>query len=149
MKSIDSPLPRDDDAPSPTDAAPTIPAASSGAPAGTEAPPAHHSRSLQRVRNLFVRLPAIAIARRLAANYGTWNAAIVTGVLFVVFIGLVEYLLPPINEVPENFSAMVLWRFRTTSLGMHVILWSVLGLAFGALAEKRLGLKSGLRPAYR
>jgi hypothetical protein len=92
---------------------------------------------------------AIAIARRLAANYGTWNAAIVAGVLFVVFIGLVEYLLPPINEVPENFSAMVLWRFRTTSLGMHVILWSVLGLAFGALAEKRLGLKSGLRPAYR
>ncbi len=92
---------------------------------------------------------AIAIARRLAANFGTWNAAIIAGVLFVVFIGLVEYLLPPINEVPENFSAMVLWRFRTTSLGMHVILWSVLGLAFGALAEKRLGLKSGLRPAYR
>ncbi len=92
---------------------------------------------------------AIAIARRLAENFGTWNAAIVAGVLFVVFIGLVEYLLPPINEVPENFSAMVLWRFRTTSLGMHVILWSVLGLAFGALAEKRLGLKSGLRPAYR
>jgi hypothetical protein len=92
---------------------------------------------------------AIAIARRLAENFGTWNAAIIAGVLFVVFIGLVEYLLPPINEVPENFSAMVLWRFRTTSLGMHVILWSVLGLAFGALAEKRLGLKSGLRPAYR
>ncbi|MFC5756352.1 CbtA family protein [Rhizobium sp. GCM10022189] len=92
---------------------------------------------------------AIAIARRLAANFGTWNAAIIAGVLFVVFIGLVEYLLPPINEVPENFSAMVLWRFRTTSLGMHVILWSVLGFAFGALAEKRLGLKSGLRPAYR
>jgi len=71
------------------------------------------------------------------------------GVLFVVFIGLVEYLLPPINEVPENFSAMVLWRFRTTTLGMHMILWLVLGLAFGALAEKRLGAKSGLRPAYR
>ncbi len=92
---------------------------------------------------------AIAVARRLAANYGAWNAAIIAGLLFVGFIGLVEYLLPPINEVPENFSAMVLWRFRTTSLGMHVILWSVLGLAFGALAEKRLGVKSGLRPAYR
>ena len=32
---------------------------------------------------------------------------------------------------------------------MHMILWLVLGLAFGALAEKRLGAKSGLRPAYR
>jgi hypothetical protein len=92
---------------------------------------------------------AIAIARRLAANYGAWNAAIIAGILFVGFIGLVEYLLPPINEVPENFSAMVLWRFRTTSLGMHVILWSVLGLAFGALAEKRLSVRNGFRPAYR
>lgn len=92
---------------------------------------------------------AIALARRLASNYGVWNAAIMAGAVFIVFIGLVEYLLPPINEVPENFSAMVLWRFRTTSIGMHVILWSVLGLAFGALAEKRLGVKSGFRPAYR
>lgn len=94
-------------------------------------------------------IAAVAIARSLTARYGSWNAAIVAGILFVVFIGLVEYLLPPINEVPENFSAMVLWRFRTTTLGMHMILWSVLGLAFGALAEKRLGAKSGLRPAYR
>lgn len=94
-------------------------------------------------------IAAVAIARSLTARYGLWNAAIVAGVLFVVFIGLVEYLLPPINEVPENFSAMVLWRFRTTTLGMHMILWLVLGLAFGALAEKRLGAKSGLLPAYR
>jgi hypothetical protein len=40
---------------------------------------------------------------------------------------------------------MVLWRFRTTSLGMHVILWAALGLAFGALAEKRLAVKGGQR----
>ncbi|MBB3464186.1 CbtA family protein [Rhizobium sp. BK377] len=94
-------------------------------------------------------IAAVAIARSLTARYGLWNAAILAGVLFVVFIGLVEYLLPPINEVPENFSAMVLWRFRTTTLGMHMILWLVLGLAFGALAEKRLGAKSVLRPAHR
>ncbi|MBW9056588.1 CbtA family protein [Rhizobium mesosinicum] len=94
-------------------------------------------------------IAAVAIARSLTARYGLWNAAILAGVLFVVFIGLVEYLLPPINEVPENFSAMVLWRFRTTTLGMHMILWLVLGLAFGALAEKRLAAKGVLRPAHR
>lgn len=104
---------------------------------------------LMIVVSLASLVAAIAIARRLAANYGIWNAAIIAGVLFIVFIGLVEYLLPPINEVPENFSAMVLWRFRITSLAMHVILWSVLGLAFGALAERRLGVKSGFRAAYR
>lgn len=92
---------------------------------------------------------AIALARRLTANYGAWNAAIIAGVLFIVFIGLVEYLLPPVNEVPENFSAMLLWRFRTTTIAMHMILWSVLGLGFGALAERRLGVGAGFRSAYR
>jgi len=92
---------------------------------------------------------AIALARRLASNYGAWNAAIIAGVLFIVFIGLVEYLLPPVNEVPENFSAMLLWRFRTTTIAMHMIFWLVLGLAFGALAERRLGMRSGFRSAYR
>ena len=76
-----------------------------------------------------------------------WNAAIIAGVAYVVFIGLVQYLLPPINEVPENFSAMVLWRFRTTSLGMHVILWATLGIVFGILAERRLAPKTLARPS--
>jgi hypothetical protein len=92
---------------------------------------------------------AIVLARRLAERFGAWNGAIVAGLAYVVFIGLVQYLLPPINEVPENYSAMVLWRFRTVSFGMHAILWTVLGLTFGALAEKRLSAKSGLRPAFR
>jgi len=62
----------------------------------------------------------------------------------------VQYLLPPINEVPENYSAAVLWSFRTTSLGMHVILWSVLAVVFGFLAEKRLEARSPVgRPAFR
>lgn len=94
-------------------------------------------------------IAAIALARRLTSNYGAWNAAIIAGVLFIVFIGLVEYLLPPVNEVPENFSTMLLWHFRTTTIAMHMILWSVLGLAFGALAERRLGARTGFGSAYR
>ncbi|MBY4610413.1 CbtA family protein [Rhizobium sp. 9T] len=94
-------------------------------------------------------IAAVALSRRLSERFGLWNGAIVAALAYLVFIGVVLYLLPPINEVPENFSAMVLWRFRTTSLGMHAILWATLGLAFGALAERRLALKSGLRPAFR
>ncbi|MBB4279592.1 CbtA family protein [Rhizobium mongolense] len=88
-------------------------------------------------------IAAVALARNLSARFGIWNAAILSGAAYLVFIGLVQYLLPPINEVPENYSAMVLWRFRTASLGMHVILWAALGIVFGVLAEKRL------RPAFR
>ncbi|ANL41947.1 CbtA superfamily transporter protein [Rhizobium phaseoli] len=94
-------------------------------------------------------IAAVALARRLCERFGLWNGAIIAGLAYLVFIGVVLYLLPPINEVPENFSAMVLWRFRTTSLGMHAILWATLGLAFGVLAERRLALKGGLRPAFR
>ncbi|AJD42590.1 CbtA family protein [Rhizobium sp. SEMIA 4085] len=88
-------------------------------------------------------IAAVALARNLSARFGIWNAAIFAGAAYLVFVGLVQYLLPPINEVPENYSAMVLWRFRTASLGMHFILWAALGIVFGALAEKRL------RPAFR
>ncbi|KQV66033.1 CbtA family protein [Rhizobium sp. Root1220] len=94
---------------------------------------------------------AVALARRLAPRFGGWNGAILAVLAYVVFIGIVQYLLPPINEVPENYSATVLWHFRTTSLGMHAILWVVLGVVFGALAERRLELKASVRghaPAF-
>ncbi len=95
-------------------------------------------------------IAAIAFARSLAHRFGIWNGAIIAGIAYIVFIGLVQYLLPPINEVPENYSAIVLWRFRITSLGMHVVLWSVLAVVFGMLAEKRLASQGTVgRPAFR
>ncbi|MFW8587806.1 CbtA family protein [Rhizobium beringeri] len=100
---------------------------------------------LMIVVSLAALIAAVALSRRLSERFGLWNGAIIAGIVYLVFIGVVLYLLPPINEVPENFSAMVLWRFRTTSLGMHVILWAALGLAFGALAERRLAVKGGQR----
>ncbi|MGO4118147.1 CbtA family protein [Rhizobium ruizarguesonis] len=100
---------------------------------------------LMIVVSLAALIAAVALSRRLSERFGLWNGAIIAGIVYLVFIGVVLYLLPPINEVPENFSAMVLWRFRTTSLGMHVILWATLGLAFGALAEKRLAVRGGQR----
>jgi len=81
---------------------------------------------------------AVGFGRRLAARYGSWNGAIIAGIGYLVFIALIQYLLPSINEVPEQFSAVVLWRFRITSLGMHAILWTTLGLVFGAWAEHQL-----------
>ncbi|RWX09596.1 hypothetical protein EHI42_27145 [Rhizobium hidalgonense] len=100
---------------------------------------------LMIVVSLASLIAAVALSRRLAGRFGLWNGAIIAGFAYLVFIGAVLYLLPPINEVPENFSAMVLWRFRTTTLGMHAILWAAIGLVFGALAERRLAVKGGQR----
>jgi hypothetical protein len=57
------------------------------------------------------------------------------------FIGIVviaQVLFPDMNEVPNQFRAVVLWRFRIVSVGIQAILWSTLGLCFGMVAERIL-----------
>ena len=90
---------------------------------------------------------AVAITRRLRENHGAWNAALLSGLGFLAVVALVQLALPAINDVPDDFSADLLWRFRVASIGIHVILWTVIGLGFGMLAERRLGTLP--RPAGR
>jgi putative cobalt transporter subunit CbtA len=49
-----------------------------------------------------------------------------------------QYLLPDVNEVPDQFSAVVLWRFRMASIGIQAVSWATLGIGFGIAAEIRL-----------
>jgi predicted cobalt transporter CbtA len=79
---------------------------------------------------------AVALARRLWARLGGWNATLVAAASFVIVIAVVEALLPVVDEVPREFSATVLWRFRIASLGMHLVLWTTIGLVFGHLTER-------------
>jgi hypothetical protein len=68
-----------------------------------------------------------------------WNAALVAGAAYVTVIAACMLVLPAVNEVPADFSATTLWRFRLASLGTEAVLWTSLGVAFGALAEKQVG----------
>ncbi len=88
--------------------------------------------------SLAVMVAAIALARHYRSRLGAWNAAIVGGLAYVVVMAAVMTLLPEINEVPEAFSAVVLWRFRVASLGLQAIIWGIQGLLFGFLAERLL-----------
>ncbi|HSZ79412.1 MAG TPA: CbtA family protein [Chthoniobacterales bacterium] len=81
---------------------------------------------------------AIVIAPRLSARYGNWNAALLAAAVFIVIIVLAQVILPDINEVPDQFPAVVLWRFRVVSVGIQLILWGTFGLLFGVLAERVL-----------
>jgi hypothetical protein len=90
---------------------------------------------------------AFLLARNLAAKLGMRNAAIASGVGYIAFITVIQLLLPAINEVPEDFSASVLWNFRAANLGMHATLWAVLGLLFGWVAERALVKQGSYRPA--
>jgi predicted cobalt transporter CbtA len=79
---------------------------------------------------------AVTLALRLGRRLGTWNATLVAGAVFVGVILLVQLLLPDVNEVPKDFPAVVLWRFRQASLGLQVLMWTSIGLLFGWLTER-------------
>jgi predicted cobalt transporter CbtA len=79
---------------------------------------------------------ACLLRKRLAARRGEWTASVASIAIYLVAVIVVGSLLPAINEVPEAFPAVVLWRFRVASFGMQLVMWTTLGLVFGALTER-------------
>ncbi|MGE6786413.1 CbtA family protein [Ensifer adhaerens] len=99
------------------------------------------------VASIFALSLAVMLARRLGEHWDRWNAVIVAGIAYVVFLAIVFRLLPTINEVPENFPSTALYDFRLATLGLQFTLWTVLSLAFGYLAEKSLQKSGNYRSA--
>ncbi|WP_028213704.1 CbtA family protein [Paraburkholderia mimosarum] len=85
---------------------------------------------------------SLSVRRHLAARQGQWNASIVAGLMFIAIIAAVQFVLPTINEVPAAFPAVVLWKFRVAAIGMQVIMWTTIGLLFGAWVERSELLES-------
>jgi predicted cobalt transporter CbtA len=79
---------------------------------------------------------AVLFGRHLLARLGTWNATLVAALAFIGIVALAQLALPDVNEVPEGFPAVVLWRFRIASIGTQLVLWTSLGAIFGGLAER-------------
>ena len=91
---------------------------------------------LMLVISIAAMVLAVRICRRAVARHGLWNAALMAGAAFIAVIVLAQMLLPEVNEVPDDFPAIVLWRFRLASLGLHLVLWTTIGLLFGWLTER-------------
>jgi predicted cobalt transporter CbtA len=81
---------------------------------------------------------AVWLQRRLDKQHGGWNATLMAGAAYVVLIALAQFVLPSIDEVPAGFPASLLWNFRIASVGIQALLWTTLGLVFGALAAREL-----------
>lgn len=79
---------------------------------------------------------AVILQRRLAARGSNWDASIIAGVAFLLIVTSALVLMPDIDEVPAEFPAALLWRFRVASLGMQLVLWTSMGLIFGVLTER-------------
>jgi predicted cobalt transporter CbtA len=79
---------------------------------------------------------AAVLRKRLAGRQGGWNAHLIAAGAYLIAVIVVARILPGVNEVPDEFPAVVLWQFRVASFGMQLIMWATIGLVFGALAER-------------
>ncbi|MFF8732341.1 CbtA family protein [Streptomyces sp. NPDC015171] len=93
---------------------------------------------LMMVLSVLLAVGATILGKRLAPSLGTWWATVAAVVAFAVVIGLAYEFLPVVNEVPADFPAALLWRFRLSALAIQTALWGGFGLAFGELAERVL-----------
>ena len=82
----------------------------------------------------------------LVDRLGGWNAALIAGGFYVMAVLMAGLLLPGVDEVPDAFPAVVLWKFRVASVGAQLIMWASIGLLFGALAERLLAPHVSRRP---
>ncbi|GGJ79514.1 membrane protein [Pilimelia anulata] len=66
---------------------------------------------------------------------------------FVATVAAAYAVLPRVDEVPADFPATLIWSFRLTAVGTQLVLWTGLGLAFAALAERAARRSPAAAPA--
>ena len=86
--------------------------------------------------SLLAMMLAVRLGRYWNRSLGSWNASLFSALLFLILVGVASHFLPHIDEVPTNFPASLLWKFRIASWETQVVLWSTLGLFFGWLTER-------------
>ena len=86
--------------------------------------------------SLGAMIAAWNVRNRLIDQLGAWNATLIGAAVYLIAVVIFAIAMPPLNEVPEGFPAVVLWQFRMASLGAQAIMWTVLGLGFGAWIQR-------------
>jgi predicted cobalt transporter CbtA len=90
-------------------------------------------------------LAALRLGRDFVRRWGVWYGVIAAAGAYIALVGIGVVAMPSLEETPEGFPTPVIWHFRVATLGIHAVLWTTLGLAFGALAER--ALSPAARPA--
>jgi hypothetical protein len=93
---------------------------------------------------------SVYLGHRLAPKLGAWNATLVAAGGYIVAVLVVMLVLPTINETPgpmlddagkivfPGFPAVDLYEFRLYGLLTQVIIWTTIGLVFGASVSRLL-----------
>ena len=121
-----------------------------------EPPGVEHVQSIQTRGGLYLAMVAICVvsvvaagiaARRLASPLGGGKATLVAVLGLAVWVAIVAVILPPIEPsqplrdasgavVYPRFPSDLLLQFRLRAIGVQLILWTTVGLAFGVLVER-------------
>ncbi|MEU7428991.1 CbtA family protein [Streptomyces sp. NPDC040750] len=104
---------------------------------------------LMMLLSVLLAIAATLLGKRLAPVLGTWWATVTAVAAFAVVIGVAYGFLPAVDEVPKDFPAALLWRFRLSALAIQAVLWGGFGLLFGELAERLLNPKPVTASAAR
>ena len=90
------------------------------------------------------------LGRRLAPRLGAWGATFAAAGTYLVAVGVVMFVLPPVAETPKplrdgsgtivypGFPADDLYHFRLYSLGTQFVLWATIGVVFAVLISRLL-----------
>ena len=101
--------------------------------------------TIGRRTTLYATMFAISILAAIAAarlrpwlrervdGHAATGLALLGYVVIVVGAGLA---LPAIHEVPRDFPANTLWRFREASVGLQLTMWATIGTLFGFAAQR-------------
>jgi predicted cobalt transporter CbtA len=91
---------------------------------------------------LILSLGGAVIAGKLRSSLlRTWrgfDATLLATGAYLILVGLGQFLLPTIDEVPADFPATLLWDFRIGSIATQLLLWATIGIVFGLWAERLL-----------
>jgi hypothetical protein len=103
--------------------------------------------------SIVAMVSAVMWQRRLVRRFGGFDAALIASGAYLAVVALCYAVFPGINEVPQQalpsvldavtdadvtFPPTVLWAFRLSSVGLQVVMWSTIALAFGVLAHRQL-----------
>lgn len=86
--------------------------------------------------SLLSAIAAVRLRGLLAERWPAAPATLAAGAGYLALVAIAGFALPSIHEVPANFPAETLFRFREAAVGMQAILWATIGLVFAGATQR-------------
>ena len=90
------------------------------------------------VCSLLAAVAALRVRAWLASRRDPGTATVVAGLAYIAVVVGAGLMLPGVHEVPRDFPATTLCRFREASVGMQAVLWATIGVVFAWAAQRAM-----------